>query len=445
MQLVLLLIVIGLMHAARSFSPQSGLGAGPAGTTMAGGFLLLSALFAGNLSARLRMPQLTGYMIVGILVGPHVLALVTDQMLVQLRVFNGVAIALIALTAGVEMDFQVMRPLMRGIAWVTGIAVVGTMVVLSATAYLLKDLMPFMYGMSTVQLLAVSLVLGVTLSAQSPAVVVALRKELDADGPLTRTVLGVVVLSDLVIVVLFALVSSLARSLLGGSAADSITTGVLAWEIFGSALAGVFIGLLVTTYLRSIEGGGALFVITLGFLVAEVGQRIHLDPLLVALFAGMFIRNLTSHGDRLHKEIEAASLPVYIGFFAVAGATIHLDALMTVGIPAVVLVLVRGISFVAGGNAAARVAASAEAVRKFTGFGLLSQAGLALVLAVLFSRSFPQLGAGASALVFGVVALNQIFAPILYRWALIRSGEARADSKAPPVRVSAGRLVAENP
>jgi len=59
MQLVLLLIVIGLMHAARSFSPQSGLATGPAGTTMAGGFLLLSALFAGNLSARLRMPQLT--------------------------------------------------------------------------------------------------------------------------------------------------------------------------------------------------------------------------------------------------------------------------------------------------------------------------------------------------------------------------------------------------
>jgi Kef-type K+ transport system membrane component KefB len=431
MQFILLLILLGLMHAARSFSPLPGLGSGPGGTTLAAGFLLLTALFAGDLFQTLHLPRLTGYLLMGILVGPYSLELVSEQMLGQLRVFTGVAIALIALTAGTEMSFPSMRPLFRGIAWITGIAVIGTAFVLSAAAYLLRPLLPFTSGLSTAQSIALSAVLGVTMAAQSPAVVVALRKELDSDGPVTRTVLGVVVLADLVIVVLFAVVSSFARAALGGATADSITGSVLAWEIFGSAAAGLLIGVLVAAFLRSVRHGGALFVVTVGFLVAEVGRRIHLDPLLVALFAGLFIRNFTSYGNRLHEEIEVASLPVYVAFFAVAGATIHLDALMVVGIPAALFVLIRSTSFLSGSRIGARLAGSEEAVRRYAGFGLLPQAGLALALAVLFARSFPQLGTEAAALVFGVVALNELFCPILYRWALVTSGEAGRGAASP--------------
>jgi Kef-type K+ transport system membrane component KefB len=424
MQIILLLILLGLMHAARSFSPQPGLGSSAGATTLAGGFLLLAALFAGNLFTQLHLPRLTGYLAVGILVGPQAMALVSEPMLADLRIFNGVAIALIALTAGTEMDFRGMRPLLRGIAWITSIAVLGTAVLLAGAAYLLSDLLPFMAGLDTMQVLAVAAVLGVTMSSQSPAVVVALRKEMDADGPVTRTVLGIVVLSDLVIVVLFALTSSIARTLLGGTAAETITGGMLVWEIFGSGGAGLLIGVLFAALLRSITGGGGLLVVTLGFVVAEVGRRIHLDPLLVALSAGLFIRNLTAYGDRLHAEIEAASLPVYMAFFAVAGATIHLNALAVVGIPAGFFVAVRAAGFLTGARLAAGFARSPEPVRRYAGFGLLPQAGLALALALLFARSFPQLGAEASALVFGVVALNEMLAPIVYRWALVKSGEA---------------------
>jgi Kef-type K+ transport system membrane component KefB len=445
MQVILLLILLGLMHAARSFSPLPGLGSGAAGTTLAAGFLLLTALFAGNLFKQLHLPRLTGYLTIGILVGPQVLGLVSEQMLVQLRIFNGVAIALIALTAGTEMDFRSMRPLFRGIAWITGVAVIGTVVLLSAAAYLLRGLLPFTAGLGAAQMVAMAAVLGVSMAAQSPAVVVALRKELEADGPVTKTVLGVVVLSDLVIIVLFALVSSIARALLGGATAETITGGMLAWEIFGSGAAGVLIGVLVAAFLRSAQGGGALFVIIVGFLVAEVGARIHLDPLLVALSAGMFIRNATSHGSRLHAEIEAGSLPVYIAFFSVAGATIHLDALAVVGIPAALFVLIRAAGFLGGSRIAANLAGSPRNVKRYAGFGLLPQAGLALALALLFARSFPQFGAEASALVFGVVALNEMLAPILYRWALVRSGEAGVLATLEPLEPSPPARESESP
>jgi Kef-type K+ transport system membrane component KefB len=412
------------MHAARSFSPQPGIGTGPAAITLGAGFLLLTALIAGNLAKSLGLPRLTGYLMLGIMVGPHVLGLVTDRMLVELRVFNGAAIALIALTAGTEMDLRTMRPLMRGIAWITFIGVFGTTVLLTSSIYLLRDFLPFAAELSSLQMLAFAIVLGLTLSAKSPAVVVALRKEMDADGPLTRTVLGAVVVSDLLVIVLFALASATARGLVGGTPTDTMFAGTLAWEIFGSGLAGVLIGILIAVYLRTVQSSGALFVVILGFLVAEVGQRIQLDPLLIALSAGMLIRNKTIYGDRLHAEIDAASLPVYIAFFAVAGATIHLDVLAVVGLPATILLAVRGMGFVIGSRLAGRIAGSPPVVQRYAGFGLLPQAGLALALALLFTRSFPQFGTEASALVFGIVGVNELVAPILYRWALVRSGES---------------------
>jgi Kef-type K+ transport system membrane component KefB len=246
---------------------------------------------------------------------------------------------------------------------------------------------------------------------------------MDADGPLTRTVLGVVVVSDLLVIVLFALASAAARGFVSGATPEPMFAATLAWETFGSGLAGVLIGVLIAVYLRTVQSSGALFVVILGFLVAEVGQRIHLDPLLIALSAGMLIRNKTIYGDRLHAEIDAASLPVYIAFFAVAGATIHLNVLAVVGLPATILLLVRGVGFVFGTRLAGRIAGSPPVVQRYAGFGLLPQAGLALALALLFTRSFPQFGAEASALVFGIVGVNELIAPVLYRWALLRSGE----------------------
>jgi Kef-type K+ transport system membrane component KefB len=444
MTLILLIVIGGLMHAARSFAPQPGLGTGPGATTLAAGFLLLSALLMGNLFRDLGLPKLTGYLMAGILTGPYVLGLVEDSMVVNLRIFNGVAIALIALTAGTEMEIRIMRPLLRTIGWITGIGVVGTIVLLSATVYLARGLLSFTAEMSAVQLAAVAAVLGVTMAAQSPAVAVALRNETEADGPLTRTVLGVVVVSDLVIILLFALTSSIAKILIGAGSAEALSAGMLIWEVVGSGIAGVLIGILIAAFLRAVQGAGGLFVVTSGFLLAEVGQRIGFDPLLVALAAGVFIRNFTGLGDRLHAEIEKASLPVYVGFFAVAGATIHVDALVAVGVPAALFVAVRGFGFLAGTRIATEVAESPEPVKRYAGFGLLPQAGLALALALLFTRTFPSFGPEASALVFGVVALNEVIAPILYRYALLKSGEAgqKAAAEAKPVFGSAGEAPA---
>ncbi len=240
MRLLYVFILAGLMQAARSFAPETALGGGAAGTALACGYLLLSAFLMGSIFKTLRLPRLTGYLATGIVVGPQVLNLVSSGMVGNLQIFNGIATALIALTAGVELDLRSMKPLLRSIGWVSGIAVCGTILLIGLAVFLLDGRLPFLHGLSTPQIAILSAVLGVTMVAQSPAVVVALHSEMASDGPLTRTVLGVVVLSDLLVIVLFAIVSSIAKSLLGSQTDALHTLGALTWEVLGSFVIGAY-------------------------------------------------------------------------------------------------------------------------------------------------------------------------------------------------------------
>lgn len=422
MNLLIVFVLAGLMHAIRSFhAPYNGEGLG---TTLGFGYLLLTAYFAGSIFKAARLPKLTGYIAAGIVVGPAVLGFLSQSMAQSLKIVNGVAIALIALTAGTELEFKTMRPLLRTILWITVVAVMGTTGLLAVAVFFARSLLPFMANLDSLQSIMIALVLGVVMVAQSPAVVMALRDETQSEGPVSRTVLGVVVIADLAVILLFAITSSIAKAVLGQGADVLQTALALAWELFGSMFVGLLIGGLLALYMTKVKAGGGLFLLAVAFTVAEVGQRLHLDPLLAALAAGMLIRNATSAAEDIQREIEAFSLPIYVLFFAVAGANLHLNVLAVVGIPAVLFVVVRGFGLYYGTMVATSIAGAPKVVQRLAGFGLLPQAGLALALSMLFSKTFPEFGADAGALTLGVVALNELIAPVLFRAALLRSGEA---------------------
>jgi Kef-type K+ transport system membrane component KefB len=356
-----------------------------------------------------------------------VLDLVNEGMLGDLKLVNGVAVALIALGAGAEINLRALRPMAKTLAATTFIAILGTSAALVGLLYVMRPLLPFMEGFEPTQAFAAALVVGVVVSAQSPSVAIAVTAETGANGPVARTVLATVVIADLVVIVLFALVSTIARSMFGGAASVGDAATDLAWELFGSIGSGVVVGIALSFFLAKIEGGRMLFVIGLCVVSAEVGQRLHLDPLIIALAAGMFVENASKRGHELLGLVHAASIPVFVLFFAVAGATIHLGVIPHVAIPVAIIVVVRGAGFLAGARVAGSLSGAPESVVKWAGFGLLPQAGLAIALALLLVRTFPEIG-GAGELVLGVVAINELVAPVLFRWSLVKSGEANPDA-----------------
>ena len=424
MKVLLLVILAALVHAVRGFAPDH---ADAAATALGAGCVLLAGFLAGRVFKDLGLPRLTGYLTAGIIFGPQVLDVVSAATIGNLAILKGLAVSLLALTAGLEMHLPTIRPYLKSVGWILVIAILGTTVALGLAIIALREFLPFLDPLDTAQLLAVALVLGLCLSSQSPLVVVAIRNEMGADGPVTKTILSVVVFADLVVIVLFAIATTVAKGTFGEAADAGETAKTLALHVGGSMVAGLVVGFLVALYLGRVRGGGPLFVAAVAFVIAEVGDRLHLDPLVVSLAAGIFVRNMSNVTERLHDALEAAGFPVYIAFFALAGAGVHLHALVVIGLPALLFVVIRAIGFYGGTRLAARIAKAPPAVGRYVAFGLMPQAGLSLALATLFATNFPFItkdGVAGADLVFAIVALNELIAPILFRQALIRSGEA---------------------
>ncbi|HEU0032044.1 MAG TPA: cation:proton antiporter [Kofleriaceae bacterium] len=419
--MLLLLALAGLMHAARSFSTDTTL----AGTELAFGFLLLAAYFTSKIVSRVGLPKLTGYLLAGVLAGPYVFGFVTADMMVPLKIVSNTATAIIALEAGSELEIAKVRPVMRTLRAMTIFAVIGAMFVITAVVYLTRPMLGFFEGFDLTQSLAVSAMVGVSLSAQSPAVVMALLSEMRSEGPLTSTVLASVVVADLVVILVFSIATAITSSVIGGGI-DVLETvlGVL-WELLGSMVFGVALGMLIGQFLLSVKSGASLFALLVCFVVAEIGARIHLDPLIVMLAAGIWLRNFSrADASDLFRNFASAQLPVFLVFFALAGAKLNIYELASMIVPVGLIAIARASSFYIGTKVATTATNAPDVVKKFAWFGLVPQAGLALALAGVIEKSFPSFGDKARVLLIGVVGLNECIAPPILRGMLLRSGEA---------------------
>jgi hypothetical protein len=422
----LLAVVVMLAAAARSFLPEETSLVG-SGAALAFGFVLLAALQSGTLFSGLRMPRLTGYLVCGFLAGPSVANLVTERMLSDLKLVNGVAIGLIALTAGGELNFRKLRGKLGAIVATGGGALLAGMVVITLAVLVLSPFLGFMADIPLAQRAVIALTMGVVFSALSPTVTLALISETGAAGPVSDMSLGIVVVGDLVIVFAFAAVNALASSTFSGGGGGEAGGGLpaLLFHIFGSIGAGIVLALLLLVYLRFVNVRVALFVFGMCFLCAEAGTRVHLDPLLTCLTAGLFLENLTDiQGSKLVHEIQPAAMPTFATFFAVAGAGLHWSVFKLVAPVAVALALVRAGAMFAGGRVGMAVARVPADQRKWLHFAFYSQSGVAIGLAILIKTHFSGWGEGASACLLGGVMVNEMVGPLLFKTALARSGEA---------------------
>jgi Kef-type K+ transport system membrane component KefB len=420
--ILLLLAVGGLMHAARSFSNDPSI----PGTELAFGFLLLAAYFTAKLVSRLGLPKLTGYILAGVLGGPYVLELVTAEMTVSLKVVSSAAIAIIALEAGAELDLKQVKPILRTLRGITLFAVIASMFTIGGALYLMKPLLPSIFaGLDFTQSLAVAFAIGVALSAQSPAVVVALLSETRAEGPLSRVMLASVVLADLTVIIVFSIALTVTGMALGGGTDVGTTAIAVAWELLGSMVFGVLIGMVIGGFLRSVEEGASLFALLICVVVAEIGTRMHLDPLIVMLAAGIWLKNFSkADASQLLHNFHAAQLPVFLVFFALAGSKLDVNALWAALIPVVVIALTRAGTFYVGAKLACKRSGAEDVVTRYAWVGLVPQAGLALALAMVLKSTFPSFGDAAAVILFGVVGFNEMIAPVVLRVMLMRSGEA---------------------
>lgn len=421
----LFLVTLALMGSARAFAPAAG-APGSTGVALGFGFLVLAAIQAGNAFASIGLPKLTGYLLTGLLCGPDVLGYVTPRMISSLDLVNGVAVGLIALSAGSEINLAKLKPRLRAILLVGGVAIPLAILLTGGLCLLLAGKLPFLAGMVTSHRVTAALTLGVVFASLSPAVALAIMSETGSAGPLSEMVLGVVVLADIAIIVLFALVHGLATTVFGASGGDNMNPIVqLVIEIFGSMLAGAVMAALLAQFIKRVGSQVSLVVVAFCLVSAEVGARLHLDVLIICLTAGLLLENaLGVSGEVVHKEIAPATLPIFAVFFALAGAKLHLHDLATLWPYALAIFALRAVALALGARIGSTMAQSEPVVRKWLPFGLVPQAGVSVGLAQLLASHFPTWGGGARALILAVITVNELIGPVLLRTALVKSGEA---------------------
>lgn len=401
------------------------------------GFLILAAYSVGELVTPLRLPKITGYLVAGIIFGPSLLGTVSVDAVRSLSPVSSLAIGLIAYLAGAELRWEEVRRRGPTIARILVSEMGLTFVLLTALLVTLGDRLPFMEPGITIRNLAFALLFAGIAVVHSPAVVMALISETKANGPVARTTLGIVLVSDVVVVIVFSAVLAIVRGIVPptGSEGGGLGFGTLVWEICGAVAVGALLGGAVALYLRFVRRELLLFAVVIVFLGMVIAQLAHVETLLTLLTAGFVTENLSrrEHGTALRHAMERSAAPVFVVFFALAGAQVALKDVFAVWPLLLPLVAVRIAGIWAGTALGARWAGAGRE-GKAVWLGLVSQAGVAIGLANTVAQAYPTRGAEIRTIFLAVVALNQIIGPVLFRYALARNGE-----------VLSGRLGEETP
>lgn len=386
------------------------------------GLILITALGAGRLGDRLGIPQVVGYILVGLLFGDSGLHLIPSSQVENFAPLVNIALALIGFMVGGELKYEVFRR--------SGWQFLSILLCEGILSMVMVTVLVWMWTGNP----AIAILLGALSSATAPAATVDVLWQYRSRGPVTTTILAIVALDDGLGLVLFGFAFAIAQALSAGSgfSVSSVLFGPLLKILFSVAL-GCGIGIVLDRLLPLIKKEENRLVMDLGaiLLAAGLANFFELSLIMVAMATGCWLANTS--GNRNEKSFEAVkafSPPIYTLFFVLVGARLKISMLPQLGGVGLLYVIGRTTGKWSGAYLGARISGAAATVRKYLGLALFSQAGIALGLALEVSQHFSRLGASGRELgsvVINVIAATtfivQLIGPPAVKLAITKAGE----------------------
>ena len=409
------------------------------------GFTLiaLASKQIGQLFTRFKLPLISGFLCTGIIAGPFIFNFISVEATERLRFVDEFALAFIAFVAGSELYLKELKDRFKSIKLVSVGIVVSTFILGSLTVFVLADFMPFTQGLPVVSRIAIAILAGAILVARSPSSAVAIIKELRAKGPFTQTVMGVTVVTDVLVIILFAVNSSIADALLTGLQFNLTFIIWLFVELTAAVAGGYVVGIILQRILSSrinhsakIGGilltGYAVFVVSIAIRQVTHDRlpfEVFVEPLLVCMIGGFWLVNRTDSRDEFLKTLHEVGPVVYITFFTLTGASLTLDVLADIWQITLLLVAVRlGVIFI-GSFTGGVLAGDPMAYNRVSWMAYITQAGVGLGLAKEVGSTFPTWGPTFATLMISTIVVNQIIGPAFFKWAFVWVKEARPRAK----------------
>ena len=422
------LVLLGILLAVTALF-RFGVEASPtvklAEPILALGFLLLFSYLVGKWVLRYRLPMITGYLLAGILVGPQFLNLLSADATGKLHLIDQLALGIIALTAGGELRLAALKEQAKSLGYLVLMQVVVVFAGVGLGFGLLFSLVPVQPERSLAEMVILILFLAGTAVAKSPATTIAVITETSAAGPVSDRVIGVTVVKDVVVLMLFTLIMALGKTALSPQPAGVLHDFFhLFWSILGSFVLGGVVGAVIVLYMKWVGEDLPIFVLGATFAVTVVSGWLQVEFIMACVTAGFVVENFSPFGDRLILSIERSSLPIYIVFFSIAGASLNLGVLRSVWPLTVLLVSLRLLTTWLGSRWGTALAGDGPVVRRYVWTGFIGQAGVTLGMALIVGQTFADsFGGFLQTLIISGIVINQLVGPVIFRIGLEKAGE----------------------
>lgn len=384
---------------------------------------LAAAMICGLLLTRVvkpvHLPNVTGYLIAGLIIGPYCLGIFQESDAAVTGVLTDVALGFIAFSIGGE--FRISHVKQIGTSSITITFFQACLATLLVDAALLACGFPA----------PLSLTLGAIAAATAPAATLMVVRQYHAKGEVTSTLLPVVAMDDAVGLMLFSISLAISQAL-ASNAALTVTSMLLQplLEIVLSLTVGAGIGLLIALAMRFFHSkvnriSVAVAAVLLGSALASIWN---LSSLLLCMAIGAVLVNLRKDADELLEITDAWTPPLFMLFFVLSGAELDLAVVPTVGLLGVVYMAARSLGKYFGSFLGATIVKSSPNIRKYLGLTLLPQAGVAIGMAQVALNALPEYGAQIQAVVLSATLIYELIGPVITKLALTAAGEIQ-DSK----------------
>jgi Kef-type K+ transport system membrane component KefB len=377
-----------------------------------------------------RLPSISGFMLVGALLGPSLLNLLDGETQETLSFLPEIALGFVAVSIGLELRFSTLKQLGAGIIAIILLESFAALFVVAGGIYLLTGNLPL------------AVLFGAIAPASAPAGTVAVIEEYRAKGNLTNTLYAVVGFDDGLGIIIFGFASAVASRALVGDAGGGFWSGLVPplVEVAGSIGLGLAMAVLFALLVRKTRKPSDALILTFAMVLTATGLsvRFGLSLILVNLVLGMALVNLqpASVIKRVRDVLGDVMPLLFVLFFTLAGANLHFAALPALGLIGPVYILGRSTGKMGGAWLGCLVGRAEKTVRNNLGLGILSQAGVAIGLALIVKQEYAGLGpAGVEIgrlIITSVTATSIIFeiiGPIATKIALRNAGEINVDDR----------------
>lgn len=394
----------------------------------AAGLLLVVGYLIGKLAAKCKLPEITGYILAGLLVGESVTGVFPKEMNHSFAIITETALGLIALAIGVEFSASKLKRIGRATVVINLVQVLTTLLAVFTTMWLMGMDAPF------------ALLLGAVATATAPAASLAIAHAMRARGKFIDYIHSVIALGDAACLLLFGLILSFTGKLLGASTNGNSDVFYALREVVISLVLGLVGALVLHQFTRSKKSQNELLILTLGvvFMTTATAIIFHLSPLLSNMTMGCVLINLSARNHRLFRILEPLTPPLYALFFVIAGTELNLEVFTRreVAIMGGAYILVRGLGKYVGAWLGCKLGGIGEPIRSNLGWCMLPQAGVALGLVLLIqtspvmqrlSENQTQIMNDMVNIVLMSVFVNELIGPPLLKMAIIRGNQSDED------------------